>query len=172
MTAPQDDIPRDPADNPELVAAYQQVVERYRGRSPTDLTPPDPPLRIGRTRPWLAALGVFATLALAYVWGIRPDWLFSRDATPTLAPAEEDASLRRGLYLEYHRVMEYRRSNGRVPGALDEAGDVEEGVEYVATGDTTFQLTASNERLTLELRQSDDPETVLDAAARERKLVR
>ncbi len=169
---PEPEIPRDPADNPDLVAAYQQVVERYRGPTRIDQMPPEPPPKVARTRPWLVASGVLAALALVYIWGARPAWLFSRDAIRTRSAAQEDSSLRLGLYLEYHRVMAYRKAKGRVPAALDEAGDVEDGVAYAATGDSTFELTAANERLTLQLHQSDNPETVWDENAGGDKAVR
>jgi len=167
----ESDAPRDPADNPELVAAYQQVLERYGGpkrANPLDPAVAAPPV-VAKTRPWVAILGILALLGLGYVWGVRPDWLFSRDVERTLSPKEADRTLRLGLYLQYHRVMEYRKAKGRVPAVLEEAGEVEEGVEYLPTSDTTFQLRASNERLSLKLDQSDDPEAVLDRASREER---
>ncbi len=173
MTTPQDGIPRDPADNPELVAAYQEVVERYRGTPQPllDRVVVEPPAPVRRTRPWVAGLGVLGILFLGYLWGTRPAWLFNTDQSAPRSTAQEDQSLRLGLYLEYHRVMEYRQANGKVPAALEEAGDVEEGVGYLPTGDSTFRLTAANERLTLELDQSDNPETVLEAGAGGEKVV-
>lgn len=174
MTTPESDAPRDPADNKELVAAYQEVLERYGGprRPAPDDPPPAPPPAVAGTRRWVAALGILGLLGLGYVWGVRPDWLFSRDRVRTLSPAQADRTLRLGLYLEHHRVMEYRKVQGRVPSTLEEAGDVEEGVEYVPTGDSTFQLKAANERLSLELDQSDDPETILDRGTGEERTVR
>jgi hypothetical protein len=174
MNTPENDAPRDPADNAELVAAYQEVLDRYGGRrrpDPGDPVPASPPVVV-RTRRWVAALGILALLGFGYVWGLRPDWLFSRDVVRTLSPEEEDRTLRLGLYLQHHRVMEYRRTRGKVPAALPEAGDVEEGVEYLPTGDSTFQLRASNERLSLELDQSADPETILDRGSGEERTVR
>jgi len=169
MSIPESDVPPDPADHNSLVSAYRDVVERYRG--PANGTPPDAPVRSARTRPWFAAVGVLATLALVYVWGVRPGWLFSLDAIPAQTPEQEDASLRLGLYLQYHRVMDYRKATGRIPATLEAAGDVEEGVVYTVTGDSTFQLTASNERLSLQLNQSDDPARLLEGSPVEGKKV-
>ncbi len=96
--------------------------------------------------------------ALAYTWLAKPGWLFPSDPSASRTPAEREAELRFGVYLERERVLDFRATHHRLPVTLAEAGDVEEGVEYTVSGDSTFVVSAMvrDSLLTLNESQSAD----------------
>jgi hypothetical protein len=129
---------QDPAtpDKRELLDAFDKVVNRERERAVERVSLPT----ARRTPVVVAALGVLAWVALAYVWLAQPAWLFSAGAVSERTAAEQESDLRFGLYLSRERVLDFWEEHRRLPATLAEAGDVEAGVEYTVSGDSTFAV--------------------------------
>lgn len=139
-------------DKRDLLAAYDQVVEREREKARTT----DTPARRRRTSAAIVVLCVVSWGWLGYTWLARPAWLFAPDQGTPRTAAEQEATLRFGMYLEAERVRDHLELNHRLPESLGEAGDLEEGVEYQITGDSTFVLTGAMGATSLRLASSDD----------------
>lgn len=131
MTSQEDPAP---SEKRELLEAFDQVVNRERDRAVERVSLP----MQRRTSLIVAALCVLSWGALAYAWIGKPAWLFSSDPAASRTPAELEAELRFGLYLSRERILDYRATHRRLPATLAEAGDVERGVEYTISGDSTF----------------------------------
>ncbi len=157
MTQP---TPTPPSDKRDLLAAFDQVLDREQEKKVFSASPPPPT----RTSYAVTILCVVAWGWLGYAWLARPAWLFPQELAAVPTPAEAEATMRFGMYLELERVFDYRAAHGRLPGALGEAGDVEEGVDYMRTGDTTFVLTGQLSGRTLRLESTDSREEFLRPA--------
>lgn len=144
--------PTPPNDKRDLLSAFDQVVQREKVRA-VEAANAGPVRR--RTPPWVAVLGLLGWGVLAWTWLARPGWLFPPDPASLATPAQRESTLRFGMYLEADRVLEYLRANGRLPARLEDAGDVEAGVGYAVTGDTTFTLTGQDGTISLTFRSTD-----------------
>lgn len=141
-----------PPDKRDLLAAFDQVVDREREKAQAV----SQPARLRRNSVAIIALGVISWGWLGYTWLARPTWLFAPDQAVARTPAEQEATLRFGMYLERERVLDYRDLNHRLPLNLGEAGDIEQGVDYNITGDSSFVLTGTSGRSSLMLSSSDN----------------
>jgi hypothetical protein len=146
-----------PPDKRELLEAFDQVVDRERERA---VERGSLPMR-RRTHLLVAALCVLAWGALAYTWIGKPAWLFPTDPAANLSPAELDRQLRFGLYLSRERVLDYWVEHRRLPATLAEAGDVEAGVEYTISGDSTFVVSVLIRDSLLTLNESQPADDLL-----------
>jgi hypothetical protein len=90
---------------------------------------PPPSVRRRNLLPLLA----IAWIGLAWAWIVRPVALFGPDRPLQHTASEQDALARHALYLQRARVEQFRVDSGRLPEALGESGDVEEGVTYIRT---------------------------------------
>ena len=142
-----------PPHKEQLVDAYLGVVESTaQASAETSQVDPPRPWRTHRLVPIVLVLGVGI---LGYIWLGKPAWLFEPDAPSVSTPAQQQATLRFGLYLQAERVREFLRENGRLPENLEETGEVEDGVSYRKTGDTTFVVTASLDTTVLTLSSTE-----------------
>ncbi|HEU5219850.1 MAG TPA: hypothetical protein VFU23_14415 [Gemmatimonadales bacterium] len=152
----------------DLLEAFDGVVNRERERAVASRSLP-----LARRTHWVAiVLCVVAWGALAYIWIGRPAWLFGGDPAASPSRAEKETRIRFGLYLERERVLDYRASHHRLPGSLEEAGDVETGVDYAVTSDSTFVVSAMLRDSLITLNESQSADELLKptgiAAARPR----
>ncbi len=152
--------PPQPPEKRDLLAAFDQVLDREREKTVLAAAPPPPP----RTSYAVTILCIAAWGWLGYAWLARPAWLFQREVAAAVTPAEAEATMRFGMYLELERVFDYRAAHGRLPGSLGDAGDVEEGVDYMRTGDTTFVLTGQLPGRTMRLESTESREEFLRPA--------
>ena len=68
------------------------------------------------------------------------------------------------MYLERERVLDYLSSHRRLPRSLAEAGDVEAGVEYTVSGESTFVVSAMVGDTLLTLNESQPADELLKPA--------
>lgn len=162
MTAPADGPEPDetPVDKRELLEAFEGVVSREREKIVERRSLP----MARRTHVLVIIVCVLSWGALAYVWLVRPPWLFPGDPAAALAPAEREARLRFAIYLERERVLDYRETHHRLPASLAEAGDVEDGVEYTVSGESTFVVSAMIRDSLLTLNESQAADDLLKPA--------
>ncbi|MEO5825617.1 MAG: hypothetical protein ABIR59_06995 [Gemmatimonadales bacterium] len=105
----------------------------------------------------LAALSA----TLAWAWIARPAAIFGGPPAPAvLSPERAEAQARYALFLERARVDVFRRSHGRYPAKLADAGPVEEGVTYTISGQG-FVLERSVNGGVLRLDHAARPESFL-----------
>jgi hypothetical protein len=149
-----------PPDKRDLLAAFDQVVDREREKARTV----SEPARRRRNSLAIIALGVISWGWLGYTWLFKPAWLFAPDQSIAQTPAEREATLRFGMYLESERVRDYFDANRRLPMDLGEAGDLEQGVDYSISGDSSFVLTGTLGTATLRLSSDDDVQEFLKPA--------
>ena len=146
----------DPArpEKQELLAAFDGVVNREREKAVERRSLPV----ARRTHAAVLVVCLLSWGALVYTWVAKPEWLFPRDQSASPSAAEREARLRFGMYLERERVLDFRATHHRLPASLADAGDVEEGIKYVASGDSTFVVSAvvRDSLLTLNESQSAD----------------
>ncbi|NOT06934.1 MAG: hypothetical protein HOP28_01890 [Gemmatimonadales bacterium] len=145
------------SDKRELLDAFDQVVERDR-----KLRTSGPVVAaVRRNKVWIGALCVVLWGWLAYTWLSKPAWLFQQDPASLMSVAEQENAMRFGLYLQRERVAEYVTANRRLPAALEDAGDVEQGVTYLPGSGTTFTLVGSVAGVELRLASGDSAEEFL-----------
>ena len=100
-----------------------------------------------RTRRGNVALAVSAFMA-AWVWIFPPDAIrIERPPEPTVA--EEEASLRRTMFLQNSAIQHYRIENGRIPDGLEQAGPTFDGMEYIQLTRREYRLRGRSERVIL-----------------------
>jgi hypothetical protein len=147
----------EPGDKRELVEAFDKVVNRERERVVESASVP----QARRTGAIVVVLCVLAWGGLAYTWFAKPAWLFPPDPSKTVTPQQREAALRFGIYLERERVLLFLKRHGHLPKTLAEAGVVEEGVEYVVSGDSTFVVTGGIGNQQFRLNESESAEELL-----------
>ena len=100
-----------------------------------------------RTRRGNVSLAVSVFMA-AWVWIFPPDTIrIERPPEPTVA--EEEASLRRAIFLQNSAIQQYRIKNGHIPEELEEAGPAFDGMEYIQLTRREYRLRGRSERVTL-----------------------
>lgn len=108
----------------------------------------------GRRRRLLVLLAL--GLAGATILIVQPAWLITPPSIPE-PPEVSAASARIGLVREANLIRQYRLRTGQLPAGLEEVDPaVPFAIQYLATGDTTFSLTAVAGGDTLTLRSTDD----------------
>jgi len=146
-----------PPDKGELLKAFDQVVDRERERAVERVSLPVQ----RRTHVVVAAICVLSWGALAYTWIGKPAWLFPPDPSANRTPAELETQLRFGLYLSRERVLDYWTEHRRLPATLADAGDVETGIEYTISGDSSFVVSAMLGDSLLTLNESQPADDLL-----------
>ncbi len=149
-----------PTDKQQLLEAFEGVVSREREKAVERRSLPV----ARRTHVVVLVACILSWGALAYIWLARPEWLFPGNPAAGLAPAEREARLRFAIYLERERVLDFRASHHRLPSSLAEAGDVEAGVEYAVSGDSTFVVSAVVRDSLLTLNESQAADDLLKPA--------
>lgn len=149
-----------PNDKRELLEAFEGVVSREREKIVASRSLP----MARRTHVLVLILCALSWFSLAYVWLARPQWLFPDDPTAALGPAEREARQRFAIYLERERVLDFRATHHRLPSSLAEAGDVEAGVDYAVSGDSTFVVSAMIRDSLLTLNESQAADDLLKPA--------
>ena len=147
----------EPAEKRDLLKAFDQVVDREKAKAR-----PAAPARPRRSGIAIVLLAVLGWGGLGYIWVGKPAGLFPVDPALSRPPAEQEATLRFGMYLERERVHDYFDKHRRLPASLGDAGPVETGVEYAITGDSAFVLTGTMAGLTLQLSSSDAVQAFLE----------
>ena len=162
--APPDPDPRESGaespDKRQLLEAFDGVVNREREKAVERRSLP--PIR--KTHAAVVLVCVLCWGALAYTWLAKPEWLFPGDQAGTLTASQRDARLRFALYLERERVLDFRATHRRLPASLAEAGDVEAGVEYAVSGESTFVVSALVGDSLLTLNESESADLLLKPA--------
>ncbi len=144
-------------DKSQLLAAFDGVVNREREKALESRSRPV----ARRTHIVVLVLCVISWGTLAYTWLAKPAWLFGPDASATISPREKETRLRFGMYLERERVLDFRRNKHRLPSGLEEAGDVEQGIEYQVSGDSSFVVSAMVGGVLLTLNESQRADDLL-----------
>lgn len=104
-----------------------------------------------RRRKAMVGLLVLVWGALGWIWAAQPAWVFS----PSMGIAAEtrfteEEGLRYGMFLQASRIREFQLEFGRLPESIQEAGEAEEGLSYVVSGDRwTLTGTAGGRPLVL-----------------------
>ena len=134
MTRPSPKKPAGPEkyDRRDLVKAFQDVVQDQEKRA-GHAVEQQPGSRWGF---WGIALVLLGASLGSLV--LHPEWFFPQERVETAEV--QDASLRLSIYREILHVEQFRRTNGRLPADLQEAGGGDSGVEYVVNGGG-YQLT-------------------------------
>lgn len=101
---------------------------------------------------WVAAVLLVAT---GWIWLFPPSFL-RVDQPPPQPLAREEAALRFAIWVQAQRIEVYRRAEGELPAALEEAGPPLPGMSYVRLSPGLYQLTGSTDRQALTYR-SDLP---------------
>jgi len=98
-------------------------------------------LAVKPPRPFLYRFVPFAlSTALAiYVWFGSPAWL-QPDPIPEPTLQEERSTLRLVMFLQAQRIELYRRTTGRLPAFLEEAGPPLPGIVYRRLDARTYRL--------------------------------
>lgn len=139
----------------DLAEALLQVAESQRATAAEDRRR-HPPKPHGTPVRQLVVAGIAATI-LAWLWLVRPAVVFGPDVPPPLSAEAAEARARVALYLERSRIEDYRRSHGRLPASLADAGPVEVGVRYRQTeGGFLLEATAGGTALRLTDRMNSD----------------
>ena len=112
---------------------------------------------------WHFALGIATALAL-WIWIWPPIFLV---VTPPGPPPveEEEASLRLVMYLQAQRIEQYLLDTGGVPLALDDAGPVFRGMDYIRLTNSDYRILGRTGRVTLTYSSVDPLDTFLGAGA-------
>lgn len=146
----------------QLADVLKEVAESQRAAEEEMRRRQRRPRRDG-TRPITLAVGLLAAGLLAWLWIARPAAIFAPGTPAPLSPAAAEERARIALYLERTRIEDFRRSRGRLPASLEEAGTVEAGVTYFPDG-TGYRLEAKPGRLTLLLTDRMDSDSFLGEA--------
>ena len=79
-------------------------------------------------------------LALVSIWL----WVFPpavlRPEPPTIPAANQEAGLRMEMFIQANNILRYRTENGRLPSALEEAGDSSPALQYEPLTASVFRL--------------------------------
>ncbi len=156
MTMPVEPNASASVDKSDRLRAYDGLVKSEAKKA---LEPTEP---VHTTRPpYVAVAALLLSLSgFGYIWLGEPAWLY--DSASTVESAESaQAGLRFGLYLTAKRLEEYRRSAGRLPATIAEAGSTEDGIRYVRKSDSSFEISGWKGDLGLTLLSSQSPEALL-----------
>ncbi len=74
-----------------------------------------------------------------WLWVFPPEFL-QPIPPPEVPVAIQEAGLRIEMYLQLTRIQQYLTDHGRLPAALEDAGEVAEGVSYTPLVGSTFRL--------------------------------
>jgi hypothetical protein len=144
----------------QLLDAFEGVVSREREKALERRSLPV----ARRTHAAVIVVCVLSWGALAYTWLARPAWLFPPDPATRLTPSQRESRLRFGMYLERERVLDFRASHKRLPRNLAEIGDVEAGIDYMVSGESTFVVSALVRDSVLTLNESQSADELLRPA--------
>jgi len=101
------------------------------------------------SRPGLRHVAFAVTLIVTlWVWLFPPGIIKIREVPPPLL-AEEEATLRLVIYFQAQRVEQFVVENGRTPDALEDAGPVFPGMDYVRLTDRHYRILGRTDRLAL-----------------------
>jgi len=90
----------------------------------------------------------FAVAISVWIWIWPPGVL--RIQTPGPPPTEqEEATLRLVMYFQAQKIEQYRLDTGRVPLALQDAGPVFQGMEYIRLTDRDYRILGRTSRVIL-----------------------
>ena len=145
-----------PTTNPDskkaLLEAFDQVLKTQADERAERLA--SRPRTGGRPTVFLL-VGIFALLFVgAYLWLEQPGWLFPA-APPPESTAVKEASLRIALANTARHVEHFRRTKGRLPAGLDEAGTTTSGIAYERRGGEEYVLYGANGAVRLTLKSTD-----------------
>lgn len=102
---------------------------------------------------WYVIL-VLATLANAYVWIAKPEWLVG-NVSQLDSVAEREGVLRFRMYVQGQKIEGYRREYGVLPDRLDQIGASFDGLRYQRTGAASWELMGELDDVQLLLRSSE-----------------
>ena len=158
MTAPERKPPRNSKSD-----LYEAALAAVKDREDAALSRPR-----GRSKsrfPWVAVL-LPLILAAGALLLLRPVWLVGPTNPSHESPAVAAASLRLTLLRERQHVLDYLRSNGRLPRTLAEAGVTASDIRYEAQGDNAFRLSANAGDSLIVLSSSDSMRVFLGESLR------
>jgi hypothetical protein len=144
----------------QLLDAFDGVVSREREKAVERSSLPV----ARRTHTAVIVICVLSWGALAYTWLARPAWLFPPDPSTQLTPSQRELRLRFGMYLERERVLDFWATHKRLPRNLAEVGDVEAGIDYMVSGESTFVVSALVRDSVLTLNESQSADDLLRPA--------
>lgn len=140
----------------------QALLEAIEDLVPDEPAQPVPPASAASPRRQGTALALIVAGwgFIAWLWVSQPAWVFGPRTAPRHDAVSRDAALRLTLWLERGRVDEYQEEHGRLPGTLEDAGPVEEGVTWLRQGDG-YVLSATIDGETLSLADRMDADSFL-----------
>ena len=122
-------------------------------------------VRVRRQRPVLPHLTlIIATAVSLWIWSWPPDVLRIAPPDPP-AVEEEESTLRLVMYFQVQKIEQYLLDTGGVPLALDEAGPVFEGMEYVRLTSSDYRIFGRTGRVTLSYSSVDPLDIFVGAGA-------
>ena len=106
----------------------------------------------------------FATATAMWIWFWPPAVI---RITPPAPPAveEEESTLRLVMYFQAQRIEQYLLDTGGVPLALDEAGPVFQGMEYIRLTSSDYRILGRTGRVTLSYSSVDPLDVFVGAGA-------
>jgi len=114
-------------------------------------------------------LGI-ATVISLWIWRWPPEALRIASPGPP-AVEEEELILRLVMYFQAQKIEQYRVDTGRVPLALDDAGPVFRGMEYVRLTNMDYRIVGRTGRVELRYSSVDPLDIFLGSGARVLDLV-
>lgn len=92
---------------------------------------------------------------------LQPSWLAGPTKPPPETPAVAEASLRLGMLRDRQRILDFVRTNGRLPATLAEVGTDVPGLGYEPGDGQTFKLFAQSGDSLVLLYSTDSMQTFL-----------
>ena len=130
-----------------LEDAVRDAVATHAQRAESPREPRTPP----RQATMLLAI-VTGWAVIGWIWLAQPAALFGPAGPAAASPAEREARLRFGMYLQHQEIVAFMADSGRLPHSLEEAAiDPSEHIrwEFDAQGEWTLEGTDGELRLRL-----------------------
>jgi hypothetical protein len=141
----------------DLLQAYKDLVHEAQEKATQRGLPPEVP---AKRHTFLIVMLLILILSLGSLV-LFPQWYFPPDRVES--PLLTDASLRLSVHREILRVEEFKKTNGRLPVSLKEAGGGETGVQYTLTGDS-YTLSARSGSMSVSYESGTSPDQFLGDA--------
>jgi hypothetical protein len=142
-----------------LEEAVRDAVARQQAKHATEQEAALRPVK--RSQGVLIGILLASWAAMGWIWIARPAFVFGPTEGTRATTAEwREASLRFGLTLERGRIEQFVEETGRLPGTLEAAGEVEEGITW-QRADSSYTLTGTDGDLILQLTDRMDADSFL-----------
>ncbi len=157
MAGPSTPEPSSEAERNKLIEEYEHTRRTEQARLSGEQA--DALRRQRLVRP--VSLGVI-TLLMLYLAFSSPAWLSPRLA-PGPSPAEQEASIRLTIYLQAQQLEQFRRTRGRLPATLAEAGAPLPAIRYDVLDGNVYSLRSTTDTA-IRYASTDSPHAFLGSS--------